>query len=218
MFSSRPRGADRDPGIHAAVDAGERPCGASQEAQLAQAKTWSLQYDRTYAAYQAKIQAEAVAAAEATRIAAPQQPPAAARLHRQDHQRRLQPLGPAAVQWAVNVATASRGTPELGEQLERGVGPLQFLPSTWPSRPGMRSLHSTRSPTPSGAWLYKRDGPNQWVCRADLSSSAAECGVTFGDYNNLQLIDRLLLGSALEEHRLVVDDRHAIRQRGLGRL
>ncbi len=139
----------------------------AQEAQLAQAKTWSEQYDRTYAAYQAKIQAEAAAAAEATRIAALSNHPPPPAYIAKIISDAFSPLGPAAVQWAVNVAYCeSRYHPNSVNSSSGASGLFQFLPSTWAFTPWhAQSPFDPVANAQAAAWLYKRDGPNQWVCQ-----------------------------------------------------
>ena len=131
------------------------------------ALAWTNEYATSLDAYQAKLQAEAQAQAEAARIAAlsnhPPPPPYIA----QAIHNAFTPLGDRAVQWAFKVAWCeSRYQPNSVNSSSGAAGLFQFLPSTWEFTP-QRSL-SPFDPVANSnaaAWLYGRDGPSQWVCQ-----------------------------------------------------
>ena len=138
-----------------------------QTAELAQAEAWSQEYDQGWNAYQAEVQAEAEAVAEAARIAAlsnhPPPPAYIAKLITDA----FSPLGPAAVQWAINVAYCeSRYHPNSVNSSSGASGLFQFLPSTWAFTPEHAlSPFDPGANAQAAAWLYARDGPSQWVCQ-----------------------------------------------------
>ena len=138
-----------------------------QTAELAQAEAWSQEYDQGWNAYQAEVQAEAEAVAEAARIAAlsnhPPPPAYIAKLITDA----FSPLGPAAVQWAINVAYCeSRYHPNSVDSSSGASGLFQFLPSTWAFTPEHAlSPFDPGANAQAAAWLYARDGPSQWVCQ-----------------------------------------------------
>jgi len=138
-----------------------------QSAELAQAEAWSQEYDQGWNAYQAKLQAQAAADAEAARIAAlSNHPPPPAYIGKIIIDA-FSPLGASAVQWAINVAYCeSRYHPNSVNSSSGASGLFQFLPSTWAFTPQHAS--SPFDPTANAqaaAWLYSRDGPSQWVCQ-----------------------------------------------------
>jgi hypothetical protein len=128
---------------------------------------WTNEYDSTWTRYQLRLQAQADAMAEAQRISALNNhapPPAyiAQIIHNA-----FSPLGPRAVQWAVNVAYCeSRYHPNSVNSDSGASGLFQFLPSTWAFTP--EHAQSPFDPTANAnaaAWLYQRDGPSQWQCQ-----------------------------------------------------
>jgi hypothetical protein len=138
-----------------------------QSAELAQAEAWSQEYDQGWNAYQAKLQAQAEADAEAARIAAlSNHPPPPAYIGKIIIDA-FSPLGAGAVQWAINVAYCeSRYHPNSVNTSSGASGLFQFLPSTWAFTP--QHALSPFDPTANAqaaAWLYSRDGPSQWVCQ-----------------------------------------------------
>ena len=138
-----------------------------QSAELAQAEAWSQEYDQGWNAYQAKLQAQAEADAEAARIAAlSNHPPPPAYIGKIIIDA-FSPLGSGAVQWAINVAYCeSRYHPNSVNSSSGASGLFQFLPSTWAFTP--YASHSPFDPqynALAAAWLYARDGPSQWVCQ-----------------------------------------------------
>ena len=138
-----------------------------QATQSAQVQSWSAELKQGLAEYQAKQQAMAAAQAEAARIAAlnnhPPPPPQIAKYIYDA----FNPLGPRAVQWAMNVAWCeSRYHPNSVNSDSGASGLFQFLPSTWAFTP--YATHSPFNPqynALAAAWLYHRSGPTQWVCQ-----------------------------------------------------
>jgi len=139
----------------------------AQQAQADQARTWSDQYNQDYDAYQAKVQAEAAAIAEANRIAALSNHPPPPAYIAKIITDAFSPLGPSAVQWAVNVAYCeSRYHPTSVNTSSGASGLFQFLPSTWAFTPyHAQSPFDPVANANAAAWLYHRSGPNQWECQ-----------------------------------------------------
>jgi hypothetical protein len=138
-----------------------------QSAELAQAEAWAQEYDQGWNAYQARLQAQAEADAEAARIAAlSNHPPPPAYIGKIIIDA-FSPLGPAAVQWAINVAYCeSRYHPTSVNSSSGASGLFQFLPSTWAFTPEHASSpFDPAANAQAAAWLYARDGPSQWVCQ-----------------------------------------------------
>ena len=138
-----------------------------QAAQVAQANAWSLEFSTSYDTYQGKIAAEAAATAEANRIAAlsnhPPPPPYIAKIINDA----FSPLGPAAVQWAINVAYCeSRYHPNSVNTSSGASGLFQFLLSTWGGTPWHASSpFDPVANASAAAWLYSHYGPGRWVCQ-----------------------------------------------------
>jgi hypothetical protein len=138
-----------------------------QAAQMAQAQSWSQELKQGLADYAAKQEALAAAQAEAERIAArsnhPPPPPEIAK----DITDAFSPLGPAAVQWAMNVAWCeSRYHPNSVNTDSGASGLFQFLPSTWSGTPyANQSPFDPRANSFAAAWLYSHYGPGRWVCQ-----------------------------------------------------
>jgi transglycosylase-like protein with SLT domain len=136
-------------------------------AQMAQVQSWAQELKQGLAEYQAKQAAEAAAQAEAARIAArsnhPPPPPDIAK----DIVDAFSPLGPAAVQWAMNVAWCeSRYHPNSVNSDSGASGLFQFLPSTWSGTPyASQSPFDPRANSFAAAWLYSHYGPGRWVCQ-----------------------------------------------------
>ena len=136
-------------------------------AQDAQVIAWANQLKQGLAAYQAKQRALAAAQAEAAAIAArsnhPPPPPEIAK----DITDAFSPLGPAAVQWAMNVAWCeSRYHPNSVNSDSGASGLFQFLPSTWSGTPyASQSPFDPRANAFAAAWLYSHYGPGRWVCQ-----------------------------------------------------
>lgn len=138
-----------------------------QAARMAQAQSWSAELKQGLADYQAKQEALAQAQAVAAAIAARSNHPAPPADIAQDITDAFSPLGPDAVQWAMNVAYCeSRYHPNSVNSSSGASGLFQFLPSTWAFTP--YSGYSPFDPkynALAAAWLYHRDGPSQWVCQ-----------------------------------------------------
>ena len=143
----------------------------AQAAMLAQVQSWSQELKQGLAEYQAKQAAEAAAEAQAQEQAAivaarsnhPPPPPDIAR----DITDAFSPLGPAAVQWAMNVAWCeSRYHPNSVNSDSGASGLFQFLPSTWSGTPyASQSPFDPRANAFAAAWLYSHYGPGRWVCQ-----------------------------------------------------
>ena len=135
--------------------------------QMAQVQSWSAELKQGLADYQAQQQALAAAQAEADAIAArsnhPGPPPEIAK----DITDAFSPLGPAAVQWAFNVAWCeSRYHPNSVNSDSGASGLFQFLPSTWSGTPyASQSPFDPRANAFAAAWLYSHYGPGRWVCQ-----------------------------------------------------
>jgi hypothetical protein len=138
-----------------------------QAAQMAQVQSWSQELKQGLADYAAKQEAAAAAQAQAAAIAARSNHPAPPPNIAKDIVDAFTPLGPAAVQWAMNVAWCeSRYHPNSVNSSSGASGLFQFLPSTWAFTP--YASHSPFDPqynALAAAWLYARDGPSQWVCQ-----------------------------------------------------
>jgi len=139
----------------------------TQAAQLAQVLSWANELNQGLADYAARQQAMAAAAAQAAAIAArsnhPAPPPAIAK----DITDAFSPLGPAAVQWAMNVAWCeSRYHPNSVNSTSGASGLFQFLPSTWGGTPSASySPFDPKYNSLAAAWLYSHYGPGRWVCQ-----------------------------------------------------
>ncbi len=138
-----------------------------QAAQMAQVQSWTQELKQGLADYQAKQEAlaaaQAVAAAIAARSNHPSPPPDIAK----DITDAFGPLGPAAVQWAMNVAWCeSRYHPNSVNSDSGASGLFQFLPSTWSGTPyANQSPFDPRANSFAAAWLYSHYGPGRWVCQ-----------------------------------------------------
>ena len=138
-----------------------------QAAQMAQVVAWAAELKQGLADYQAQQDALAAAQAQAAVIAARSNhappPPYIAKIISDA----FSPLGPAAVQWAMNVAYCeSRYHPNSVNSSSGASGLFQFLPSTWAFTPqrGLSPFDPVANSN-AAAWLYARDGPSQWVCQ-----------------------------------------------------
>jgi len=136
-------------------------------AQMAQVQSWAQELKQGLAEYQAKQAAEAAAQAEAARIAArsnhPPPPPDIAK----DIVDAFSPLGPAAVQWAMNVAWCeSRYHPNSVNSDSGASGLFQFMPGTWAGTPwASQSPFDPVANAQAAAWLYSHYGPGRWSCK-----------------------------------------------------
>jgi len=138
-----------------------------QAAQMAQVQSWSKELKQGLAEYQAKQVAEAAAQAQAAQIAARSNHPAPPPEIAMDITDAFSPLGPAAVQWAINVAYCeSRYHPNSVNSDSGASGLFQFLPSTWSGTPyASQSPFDPRANAFAAAWLYSHYGPGRWVCQ-----------------------------------------------------
>jgi regulator of protease activity HflC (stomatin/prohibitin superfamily) len=136
-------------------------------AQLAQVTAWSAELKQGLADYQAQQDALAAAQARAAVIAARSNhappPPYIAKIINDA----FGPLGPAAVQWAINVAYCeSRYHPNSVNTDSGASGLFQFMPSTWGGTPwASQSPFDPVANAQAAAWLYNRYGPGRWTCQ-----------------------------------------------------
>jgi hypothetical protein len=138
-----------------------------QAAQAAQAQSWTQQLKQGLAAYEAQQEALAAAQAQAAAIAARSNHPAPPPEIAKDITDAFSPLGPDAVQWAMNVAWCeSRYHPNSVNTDSGASGLFQFLPSTWGGTPyASQSPFDPRANAFAAAWLYSHYGPGRWVCQ-----------------------------------------------------
>jgi Transglycosylase SLT domain len=138
-----------------------------QAAQKAQVSAWSKELKQGLADYQAQQDALAAAQAQAAAIAARSNhappPPYIAKIINDA----FGPLGPAAVQWAINVAYCeSRYHPNSVNSDSGASGLFQFMPSTWGGTPwASQSPFDPVANAQAAAWLYSRYGPGRWTCQ-----------------------------------------------------
>jgi hypothetical protein len=136
-------------------------------AQMAQVEAWSTELKQGLAEYQAKQEALAAAQAQAAEIAARSNHPGPPADIAKDITDAFSPLGPAAVQWAMNVAYCeSRYHPNSVNSDSGASGLFQFLPSTWSGTPyASYSPFDPKYNALAAAWLYSHYGPGRWVCQ-----------------------------------------------------
>jgi len=138
-----------------------------QVAQLAQVTAWAAELKQGLADYQAQQDALAAAQAQASVIAArsnhPPPPPYIAKVINDA----FSPLGPAAVQWAINVAYCeSRYHPNSVNSDSGASGLFQFMPGTWGGTPwASQSPFDPVANAQAAAWLYSHYGPRRWTCQ-----------------------------------------------------
>jgi regulator of protease activity HflC (stomatin/prohibitin superfamily) len=138
-----------------------------QAAQMAQVTAWAAELKQGLADYQAQQDALAAAQAKAAVIAARSNhappPPYIAKIIDDA----FGPLGPAAVQWAINVAYCeSRYHPNSVNSDSGASGLFQFMPSTWGGTPwASQSPFDPVANAQAAAWLYSRYGPGRWTCQ-----------------------------------------------------
>jgi regulator of protease activity HflC (stomatin/prohibitin superfamily) len=138
-----------------------------QAAQMAQVTAWAAELKQGLADYQAQQDALAAAQAQAAVIAArsnhPPPPPYIAKIINDA----FGPLGPAAVQWAINVAYCeSRYHPNSVNSDSGASGLFQFMPGTWGGTPwASQSPFDPVANAQAAAWLYSRYGPGRWTCQ-----------------------------------------------------
>jgi regulator of protease activity HflC (stomatin/prohibitin superfamily) len=138
-----------------------------QAAQMAQVIAWAAELKQGLADYQAQQDALAAAQAKAAVIAArsnhPPPPPYIAKIINDA----FSPLGPAAVQWAINVAYCeSRYHPNSVNTDSGASGLFQFMPGTWGGTPwASQSPFDPVANAQAAAWLYSHYGPRRWTCQ-----------------------------------------------------
>jgi hypothetical protein len=138
-----------------------------QAAQKAQVSAWSQELKQGLADYQAQQDALAAAQAQAAVIAARSNhappPPYIAKIINDA----FSPLGPGAVQWAINVAYCeSRYHPNSVNSDSGASGLFQFMPSTWGGTPwASQSPFDPVANAQAAAWLYSHYGPGRWSCQ-----------------------------------------------------
>jgi multidrug efflux pump subunit AcrA (membrane-fusion protein) len=138
-----------------------------EAAQMAQVTAWAAELKQGLADYQAQQDALAAAQAQAAVIAARSNhappPPNIAKIINDA----FSPLGPAAVQWAINVAYCeSRYHPNSVNSDSGASGLFQFMPSTWGGTPWANlSPFDPVANAQAAAWLYSRYGPGRWTCQ-----------------------------------------------------
>ena len=138
-----------------------------EAAQMAQVSAWAAELKQGLADYQAQQDALAAAQAQAAVIAARSNhappPPYIAKIINDA----FSPLGPAAVQWAINVAYCeSRYHPNSVNSDSGASGLFQFMPSTWSGTPwASQSPFDPVANSQAAAWLYSHYGPGRWTCQ-----------------------------------------------------
>jgi hypothetical protein len=135
-------------------------------AQDAQVEAWAQELQHGIAEYQAQLQVLAAAKSEAARYAALSNhappPPYIAKIISDA----FSPLGPRAVQWAINVAYCeSRYHPNSVNTDSGATGLFQFMAGTWGGTPwASKSRLDPVANAQAAAWLYKTYGPGRWSC------------------------------------------------------
>ena len=78
-----------------------------------------------------------------------------------------QPLGQAAVTWALRIAYCeSRYHPNSVNSDSGASGLFQFMPGTWAGTPwASQSPFDPVANAQAAAWLYSRYGPGRWSCK-----------------------------------------------------
>jgi hypothetical protein len=138
----------------------------AQAAQESQVQAWTLELQQGMAKYEAEQQVIAAARAEAARYAALSNhappPPYIAKIINDA----FSPLGPRAVQWAINVAYCeSRYHPNSVNTDSGATGLFQFMAGTWSGTPwANKSRFDPVANAQAAAWLYKTYGPGRWSC------------------------------------------------------
>ncbi len=138
-----------------------------QAAQMAQVNAWSAELKKGIADYQAAQDAIAAAQAQAAVIAARSNHPPPPAYIAKIISDAFSPLGPASVQWAMNVAYCeSRYHPNSVNSDSGASGLFQFLPSTWGGTPwASQSPFDPVANAQAAAWLYSHYGPGRWQCK-----------------------------------------------------
>ena len=132
----------------------------------AQVQAWTQELQQGMAKYEAQQRVLAAASAEATRYAALSDhappPPYIAKIINAA----FGPLGPRAVQWAINIAYCeSRYHPNSVNTSSGATGLFQFMAGTWSGTPwASQSRFDPVANVQAAAWLYKTYGPGRWSC------------------------------------------------------
>ena len=138
----------------------------SQAAQDAQVQAWTQELQKGMAKYEAQQKVLAAARAVAAQYAAlsnhPPPPPYIAKIINDA----FGPLGPRAVQWAINIAYCeSRYHPNSVNTDSGATGLFQFMAGTWAGSPwASKSRFDPVANAQAAAWLYKTYGPGRWSC------------------------------------------------------
>jgi len=138
----------------------------SQAAQDAQVQAWTRELQQGMAKYVARQKVLAAAKAVAAQYAALSNhappPPYIAKIINDA----FSPLGPRAVQWAINVAYCeSRYHPNSVNTDSGATGLFQFMAGTWSGTPwASKSRFDPVANAQAAAWLYKTYGPGRWSC------------------------------------------------------
>ncbi|MEP6752088.1 MAG: transglycosylase SLT domain-containing protein [Candidatus Dormiibacterota bacterium] len=138
----------------------------SQAAQDAQIQAWTQDLQNGMAKYEAQQKVLAAAKAVAAQYAAlsnhPPPPPYIAKIINDA----FSPLGPRAVQWAINIAYCeSRYHPNSVNTDSGATGLFQFMAGTWSGTPwASKSRFDPVANAQAAAWLYKTYGPGRWSC------------------------------------------------------
>ena len=139
----------------------------AQDEQEAQIAAWAKELQQGMAAYQAELKVMAAAKAEADRYAALSNhappPPYIAKIINDA----FSPLGPRAVQWAINVAYCeSRYHPNSVNTDSGATGLFQFMAGTWSGTPwASKPRTDPVANAQAAAWLYSHYGPGRWTCQ-----------------------------------------------------
>jgi hypothetical protein len=138
----------------------------NQAAQNAQVQAWADELNKGLVAYQAQLKVLAAAKAEADRIAVLSNHPPPPYWIGRIITEAFTPLGPRAVQWALNVAYCeSRYHPNSVNTDSGATGLFQFMAGTWSGTPwANKSRFDPVYNSLAAAWLYKTYGPQRWSC------------------------------------------------------
>ena len=138
-----------------------------QAARDAQVQAWTQELAQGMARYEAQQKVLAAARAQAAAYSALSNhapPPAYIAKIINDA---FSPLGPRAVQWAINVAYCeSRYHPNSVNTDSGATGLFQFMAGTWSGTPwASKSRFDPVANAQAAAWLYKTYGPGRWSCQ-----------------------------------------------------
>jgi hypothetical protein len=139
----------------------------TQIAAEAQVQSWIKELQQGMAKYEAQQKVLAAAKAQADAYAAlsnhPPPPPYIAKIINDA----FGPLGPRAVQWAINIAYCeSRYHPNSVNTDSGATGLFQFMAGTWSGTPwASKSRFDPVANAQAAAWLYTHYGPGRWSCQ-----------------------------------------------------